>query len=57
MLLYQNMIIRESGNLKEALDHLINHEHQICDKLAIKELKGIPVFLNYRLMCISNEMF
>ena len=40
MLLYQNMIIRESGKMKEALDHLITHEHQIPDKLAVTELKA-----------------
>ena len=43
MLLYQNMIIRESGKLTEALEHLKNHEHQICDKLAVKELKGMYI--------------
>lgn len=40
MLLYQNMIIRESGKMSDALDHLITHEHQIPDKLAVTELKG-----------------
>lgn len=40
MLLYQNMIIRESGKLSDALEHLTTHERQITDKLAITELKG-----------------
>ena len=34
------MIIRESGKMSDALDHLITHEHQIPDKLAVTELKG-----------------
>ena len=41
MLLYQNMIIRDSGKLIDALEHLKNHEHQICDKLTVKEMKGM----------------
>ncbi|XP_046854398.1 N-alpha-acetyltransferase 15, NatA auxiliary subunit-like [Xenia sp. Carnegie-2017] len=41
MLLYQNMIIRESGKLSDALEHLTTHERQITDKLAITELKAL----------------
>ena len=52
MLLYQNMIIRESGKMNDALDHLITHEHQIPDKLAVTELKGtffmVVVMLKFR---------
>jgi peptide alpha-N-acetyltransferase len=40
LLLYQNMVIQESGALKEALDHLTRYSDQICDKLSIKETFG-----------------
>ena len=50
MLLYQNMIIRESGKMKDALDHLITHEHQIPDKLAVIELKGMSFRFRYSLL-------
>lgn len=37
LLLYQNMVLQESGCLEEALHHLIDCKGQICDKLAIEE--------------------
>ncbi|KAJ4450875.1 N-alpha-acetyltransferase 15, NatA auxiliary subunit, partial [Periplaneta americana] len=40
LLLYQNMVIQESGALKEALEHLTQYSNQICDKLSIKETLG-----------------
>lgn len=40
LLLYQNMVFRESGCLMEALTHLETYEEQICDKLSIMETKG-----------------
>jgi len=40
LLLYQNMVIQESGALKEALEHLNRYSDQICDKLSIKETLG-----------------
>ncbi|MCJ8733750.1 hypothetical protein PDJAM_G00227270 [Pangasius djambal] len=40
LLLYQNQVLREAGLFKEALDHLISYEKQICDKLAVEETKG-----------------
>lgn len=40
MLLYQNQILIESGNLDKALQHLIKYESQIVDKLAVKETMG-----------------
>lgn len=40
LLLYQNMIIRESGDLEEALKHLVKNEIQIVDRLAIEETLG-----------------
>ncbi|PSN43189.1 N-alpha-acetyltransferase 15 [Blattella germanica] len=40
LLLYQNMVIQESGALKEALDHLTRYSDQICDKLSINETLG-----------------
>uniref|UniRef100_A0A673NJC5 N-alpha-acetyltransferase 15, NatA auxiliary subunit-like n=1 Tax=Sinocyclocheilus rhinocerous TaxID=307959 RepID=A0A673NJC5_9TELE len=40
LLLYQNQLLREAGLSKEALDHLTNYEKQICDKLAVEEIRG-----------------
>lgn len=37
LLLYQNMVIRESGDLKAALTHLETSQDQIVDKLTLKE--------------------
>ena len=40
LLLYQNMVIRESGDLEAALAHLEQYEQSICDKITLKEIKG-----------------
>jgi N-alpha-acetyltransferase 15/16, NatA auxiliary subunit len=40
LLLYQNMVIQESGDLKQALIHLESCEEQIVDKLTLKEMLG-----------------
>lgn len=40
LLLYQNMVMREAGNLEDALNHLNKYEEQICDKLSIMETKA-----------------
>uniref|UniRef100_A0A3B3STV5 N-alpha-acetyltransferase 15, NatA auxiliary subunit n=2 Tax=Paramormyrops kingsleyae TaxID=1676925 RepID=A0A3B3STV5_9TELE len=40
LLLYQNQVLREAGLHKEALEHLATYEKQICDKLAVDEMKG-----------------
>lgn len=40
LLLYQNQVLREAGLYKEALEHLSNYEKQICDKLAVEEMRG-----------------
>ena len=45
MLLYQNMILRESGKKKEALQHLNDYSKFITDKLQVKELQGKLMFL------------
>ncbi|KAL1509166.1 hypothetical protein ABEB36_003946 [Hypothenemus hampei] len=37
LLLYQNMVIQESGDLKQALKHLETFSDQIVDKLTLKE--------------------
>ncbi|KAK1803966.1 hypothetical protein P4O66_003902 [Electrophorus voltai] len=36
----QNQVLREAGLFREALDHLSSYEKQICDKLAVEEVKG-----------------
>lgn len=40
LLMYQNMVIRESGNEEAALKHLEEYESAICDKISLKEIKG-----------------
>ncbi|EFA02495.1 N-alpha-acetyltransferase 16, NatA auxiliary subunit isoform X2 [Tribolium castaneum] len=40
LLLYQNLVIQESGDLKEALKHLESSQDQIVDKLTLKENLG-----------------
>lgn len=40
LLMYQNMVIRESGDTEAALSHLDLYEASICDKITLKELKG-----------------
>lgn len=39
-LLYQNQVIRESGDLEKALKHLEDHQDQILDKSVVKEMHG-----------------
>ncbi|XP_058466641.1 N-alpha-acetyltransferase 16, NatA auxiliary subunit [Malaya genurostris] len=39
-LLYQNQVIRESGNYERALQHLKKYQNQILDTLAVKEAVG-----------------
>jgi len=40
LLLYQNMVIRESGDTTAALQHLEEYEEGIFDKIQVLELKG-----------------
>jgi len=40
LLMYQNMVLRESGNVEAALRHLEDYESAICDKISLKETKG-----------------
>lgn len=40
LVLYQNMVIQESGAFEEALKHLDHFHSQICDKLSIDETWG-----------------
>ncbi|KAI4462390.1 n-terminal acetyltransferase-related [Holotrichia oblita] len=40
LLLYQNLVIQESGELQQALMHLENSQDQIVDKLTLKENLG-----------------
>ena len=40
LLLYQNMVIRESGDVEAALNHLELYEQAICDKISFKETRG-----------------
>jgi len=40
LLMYQNMVHKESGNIAAALDHLNQYESSICDKISLKETRG-----------------
>ncbi|KAM0724811.1 N-alpha-acetyltransferase 15, NatA auxiliary subunit [Formica fusca] len=40
LLLYQNMVIQESGECEQALKHLDKYCDQICDKVTVKETYG-----------------
>lgn len=40
LLLYQNQILQESGDIEKALKHLEEFQSQIVDKLAVKETMG-----------------
>lgn len=53
LLLYQNLVIQESGDLKEALKHLEDSQDQIVDKLTLKENLGE---LNLKLQQYENAV-
>jgi peptide alpha-N-acetyltransferase len=40
LLLYQNMVLRESGDVESALAHLDQYESAICDKVSLKETRA-----------------
>jgi len=40
LLMYQNMVLKESGDTEAALAHLELYESAICDKIALREIKG-----------------
>lgn len=40
LLLYQNMVLAESGQFERALQHLQKFQSQILDKLSVKETSG-----------------
>lgn len=40
LLLYQNMVLREAGRPDKALDHLMQYEPMMHDKLVVREIKG-----------------
>lgn len=40
LLLYQNMVVQESGDIEGALKHLDRYEHHIFDRLAVEETYG-----------------
>ncbi|KAK0183435.1 hypothetical protein PV327_001478 [Microctonus hyperodae] len=40
LLLYQNLVIQESGDSEQALKHLDEYSDQICDKVTVKETYG-----------------
>lgn len=40
LLVYENMILVESGKYEEALKHLGQHEDKIVDRLVVTETRG-----------------
>ncbi|XP_063227902.1 N-alpha-acetyltransferase 15, NatA auxiliary subunit [Bacillus rossius redtenbacheri] len=56
LLLYQNMVIQESGALKDALDHLELHSDQICDKLSVMETCG-TLYLAMRMFADAERVY
>jgi len=40
LLQYQNLVVRESGDVSAALEHLDQYEAAICDKISRKETRG-----------------
>lgn len=45
MIMYEAQLLKESGQLKEVLKFLDDHESHICDILAMQELKGTPFLM------------
>ena len=43
MIMYEAQLLRESGQLQEAINHLDQFEAHICDILVMQELKGLCV--------------
>ena len=48
LLLYQNMVIQESGDTQGALDHLEQYKDHICDRVTWLETKG-------KLLLVKNQ--
>lgn len=56
LLLYQNMVIEESGDTQAALEHLEKYTSQICDKVTLLESKGISIWtVNFFMLKCSVE--
>lgn len=51
LLLYQNMLIQESGDSEQALKHLDKNIELICDKVTVKETYGKYIFLYFVFFC------
>lgn len=56
LLLYQNMVIQESGNLKDAVSHLEQYQEQILDKLSILETLG-KLYLDLQRYTRAEDVF
>lgn len=56
LLLYQNMVIQESGYLREAVAHLEQYENQILDKLSILETLG-KLYLSLQRYSRAEEVY
>lgn len=54
LLLYQNMVIQESGESEQALKHLDKYSDQICDKVTVKETYGKCAILFHFFMLLLS---
>lgn len=55
LLLYQNMVLREAGRPDKALDHLMEYEPLMHDKLVVREIKGMfKRFCLFKVNCNSS---
>lgn len=58
LLLYQNMVLREAGRPGKALDHLMEYETLMHDKLVVREIKGmLKSSLVPRLPACPNKIY
>lgn len=56
LLLYQNLVICESGDYEKALKHLEQHQSQILDKVTMKEVMG-DLYRKLKRFDLSQDVF
>ncbi|XP_069977834.1 N-alpha-acetyltransferase 15, NatA auxiliary subunit [Penaeus vannamei] len=56
LLLYQNLVMRESKKLTEALKHLNTYESNICDKVTLQEIRG-DIMLELGMKADASEVY
>ena len=53
--MYEAQLLRESGKLQEAINHLDQFEAHICDILAMQEFKGVCVCV-HACLCVHAHV-